>query len=285
MPGELDIMIPTCDRPAALAVTLTSLLGQSLAHELRIVVSDQGEPPLDEADLAATAGLRELVAVRRVLQAAGLLVEWHTHLPRRGMAEQRQFLLDHTTAPYALFLDDDLVLEPDVVARLLRVLRRERCGFVGAMPIGLSYLHDVRPQEQLIEFWDGPVEPETIVPGSAAWMRHDQHNAANIHHIAERLGVDKTNERLYRVAWVGGCVLYDTAALRDVGGFGFWQELPAAHAGEDVLAQLRVMARYGGCGLLPSGVYHQELPTTVHDRSTDAPWALPLEPGLGQDSA
>jgi hypothetical protein len=76
------------------------------------------------------------------------------------------------------------------------------------------------------------------------------------------------------VAWIGGCVLYDVAALRSVGGFDFWEELPAAHAGEDVLAQLRVMARFGGCGLLPSGAYHQELPTTLTERAVDAPFAL-----------
>jgi hypothetical protein len=73
---------------------------------------------------------------------------------------------------------------------------------------------------------------------------------------------------------VGGCVLYDTSALRDCGGFGFWHELPREHCGEDVLAQLRVMARYGGCGLIPSGAYHLELPTTIPDRRTDAPRVL-----------
>jgi hypothetical protein len=35
------------------------------------------------------------------------------------------------------------------------------------------------------------------------------------------------------------------------------------------------MARYGGCGLLPSGAYHLELPTTIPDRRTDAPKVLP----------
>ncbi|MFZ5509426.1 MAG: hypothetical protein ACOZCP_05155 [Pseudomonadota bacterium] len=44
--------------------------------------------------------------------------------------------------------------------------------------------------------------------------------------------------------------------------------------GEDVLVQCRVMARYGGCGLIPSGAYHQELPTTVAERRIDAPFAL-----------
>lgn len=82
--------------------------------------------------------------------------------------------------------------------------------------------------------------------------------------------------RLYKLAWAGGCVLYDTAKLRRAGGFEFWRELPGEHCGEDVLAQLRLMARDGGCGLLPSGAYHQELPTTVPQREVDAPRVLGL---------
>jgi len=38
------------------------------------------------------------------------------------------------------------------------------------------------------------------------------------------------------------------------------------------------MARCGGCAILPSGVYHQELPTTIADRSVNAPDLLPIEP-------
>ena len=76
---------------------------------------------------------------------------------------------------------------------------------------------------------------------------------------------------------MGACVLYDVAKLRAAGGYSFWRELPPEHSGEDVLAQLRVMARYGGCGIIPSGVYHQELPTTVTDRRVDAPKVLDLE--------
>lgn len=91
-------------------------------------------------------------------------------------------------------------------------------------------------------------------------------NAANLHHLAARV----LGKRTYRVAWIGGCVLYDVSCLRAVGGFSFWRELPKNHCGEDVLAQLRVMARFGGCGLLPSRAYHQELPTTVAERGVDA---------------
>jgi hypothetical protein len=92
--------------------------------------------------------------------------------------------------------------------------------------------------------------------------------------VQSRLGLRPGLNLLYRVAWVGGCVLFDTAKLRDAGGFEFWRKLPAEHCGEDVVAQLQVMERYGGCGLLPSGAYHMELPTTIPARSVDAPKVL-----------
>jgi hypothetical protein len=112
------------------------------------------------------------------------------------------------------------------------------------------------------------------------WQRHHLHSAANLHHVAERLGLTRERERIYRVAWVGGCVLYDTAKLRACGGFEFWRELPPEHCGEDVFAQQRVMARFGGCGLIPSGAYHQELPTTLPKRDVDAPRVLALDATL-----
>lgn len=264
----LDVLIPTCDRPAALAVTLTSLSAQILS-DFRVVVSDQGDAPaLDNPAVLAAV---------RVLRAHGNAVEVQRHLPRRGLAEQRAFLLGEARAPQALFLDDDLILEPWVLEQMTAALAREGCGFVGSAVLGLSFADDVRPQQQHIEFWEGPVRPETVLPDSPAWERYTLHNAANLWHVQRDLGLSWRATRAYKVAWVGGCTLYDSAKLRDVGGFEFWRELPREHCGEDVLAQLRVMARFGGCGLIPSGVYHQEHPTTVHDRRVNAPRVLPIE--------
>jgi GT2 family glycosyltransferase len=261
---RVDVLIPTYRRPAALAVTLAGLLGQTYPH-LRVVVSSQTPP--DEPLLGA-----EAATVVRVLDAAGRPVEVIRHLPRRGMAEHRQSLLERAEAPYALFLDDDVLLEPDLVERLVRAIEGAGCGFVGSALVGLSFVGDVRPHEEAIEFWEGEVRPERISPGCPAWNRHRLHNAANLHHLRERL--QPAADRLYRVAWVGGCVLYDVAKLRAAGGFDFWPELPDEHAGEDVLAQLRVLDRFGGAGLFPSGAYHLELPTTIPDRRNDAPWML-----------
>ncbi|HEX8939881.1 MAG TPA: glycosyltransferase family A protein [Candidatus Limnocylindrales bacterium] len=261
----IDVLVPTRDRPAALAVTLACLVGQTEGR-FRVIVSDQGDEPAESSG--------EVRAVVRLLRATGHPVAVHRHLPRLGLAEQRAFLLDLAAAPYVLSLDDDILLEPWLLETLVTTLEREGCGFVGSAPIGLSFVDDVRPHEQAVEFWDGPVQPEVIRPGGRAWVRHRLHNAANPWHVQQAMRLSPERARPYKVAWVGGCVLYDRAALRTCGGYDFWRELPAAHAGEDVVAELRVMARFGGCGILPSGAYHQELPTTVPEREVDAPFAI-----------
>lgn len=266
MTCNVDVLVPTCNRPYALAMTLTSLAAQTL-RSMRIVISDQSdrEDVLDQP---------EVRAVLRLLTASGREVETWRHLPRQGMAEQRAFLLSRVTAQYCLFLDDDVLLENDLVERLLAAIREQQCGFVGSALHGLSYAEDVRPHQQQLELWDGRVEPELVSPESPAWARHHVHSAANLYHVQQKLGLTDGQTRYYRVAWVGGCVLFDSAKLRETGGFDFWPQLPPQHAGEDVLAQLRVMERYGGCGIIPSGAYHMELPTTVTERRVDAPHVL-----------
>jgi glycosyltransferase involved in cell wall biosynthesis len=273
----LDVLIPTFNRAAALAVTLTSLCAQTRRAPggvpFRVVVSDQSEVSVESSG--------EVRAVLAVLRTQGHRVELLRHLPRRGLAEQRSFLLEHCRAEHALFLDDDLLLEPWVIEQMTHTLEREGCGFVGSAVIGLSYVHDLRPHEQHVEFWSGPVQPERVDPGSPAWARHLLHNAANVWHVQRALDLSPQAAHAYKIAWVGGCVLYDANMLRAVGGFDFWTELPHEHCGEDVLAQLRVMARFGGCGVLPSGAYHLELPTTVPNREVDA--ALVLRDPIPQD--
>jgi hypothetical protein len=245
---------------------LTALAAQDFEH-FRIIVSDQS----DEAGVFSTP---EVMAVMRVLQARGVPLLTMRNMPRHGMAEQRAFLLASATAPYCLFLDDDVIVEHDLLHRLHGAIREQQCGFVGSALHGLSYIGQPRPHQQHIELWEGPVTPEEVAPGGPAWARHHLHSAANLFHVQSRLKLARGTTHLYRVAWVGGCVLFDTAKLREVGGFDFWQQLPIGHCGEDVLAQVRVMARFGGCGIIPSGAYHMELPTTIQSRQFDAPLLL-----------
>ncbi len=262
MTADLDVLVPTRDRPVELATTLAGLAAQD--HRFDVVVSDQsdGPPSYD------TAPAQSLL---RVLRAAGHGVQVGRHLPRRGLAEHRAAMLARSTARYVLFCDDDVWLEPGAVPRLYVAIAELRCGFVGAAVQGLSYLEDHRPAELApFERWPDRPRPERIEPGSAEWRRWTLHNAANPTHLGQRHVAPGERWVAYKVAWIGGCVLYDRRALDAVGGFGFWAELPESHCGEDVLVQQRVMARFGGAGILPSGAYHLESPTTVPDREVKA---------------
>jgi hypothetical protein len=273
-PRELDVLIPTCDRPAELAATLAGLAGQEMALDepFGVVVSDQSEDIPGWQD-PAVGGLV------RALRYRGHPVLLRHHLPRRGMAEQRAFLLRHSQARYVLYLDDDVWLEPGTLRRLLTAIGELRCGFVGNAPHGLSYLDDYRPhQHDGYEEWHGPPRPEQISPRGPQWARASLHTAANLAHLTERLRLGRGEWRAYKVAWIGACVLFDRAKLLAVGGFDFWPLVPADHQGEDVVAQLRVTARYGGAGILPSGAYHLESPTTVTERRIECFDLVPTVP-------
>jgi len=282
----VDVLIPTYGRKTGLAVVLTSLLGQTFT-DFDVIISDQTE---EDAVYLDSIEIQTLV---RTLEWHGHRVTLHRHLPRRGMAEHRQFLLEQSGAPYVHYFDDDVLLDPPVMERMLSVLQSEGCGFVGCPATGPGYLNDIRPHQQQIELWTGPVQPEPFEPETIPWERHKVNNAANALHLEQKLvenggeidiqTANAARSRLafgsggqrgvvrYKVAWVGGAnVLYDRAKLLDVGGFSWWQRLPLEHAGEEVVAQFLLIRKYGGCGILPSGTYHLGLPTTVEDRTHNA---------------
>lgn len=260
---DLEVLIPSFERPTELAVTLAGLAAQE-APDFGVIISDQsrGRPSWEHPGV---------LAMVRTLRAQGHDVELLRHVPARGLAEHRQFLLDNSTASRVLYLDDDVWLEPGALERMASALETLKCGFVGMAPQGLSYLDEPRPEEvSSFQRWDGTVEPEQIRPGSPEFQRWPLHSAANLAHLSHDLGVADDAWLAYRIAWVGGCVLYNRAALVETGGFNFWQILPANHAGEDVLAQWKIMERFGGAGILPSGAVHLESPTTVPNRSVEA---------------
>jgi GT2 family glycosyltransferase len=260
--SALEVLVPTRDRPVELAATLAGLAAQD--HPFDVLVSDQ-------SDGAASFDTHAARAMIRVLEAAGHRVRTVRHLPRRGLAEHRASLLAASSADHVLYCDDDVWLEPGTVARLHDAILELRCGLVGAALQGLSHLDDERPDELApFERWPGRPEPEQIRPDTPEWRRWTLHNAANPAHLARRHVRPGEPWVAYKIAWIGGCVLYDRRALVEVGGFEFWRDLPVEHAGEDVVAEQRVMERFGGAGILPSGAVHLESPTTVPDRSVVA---------------
>lgn len=262
--SELDVLVPTRNRTQALAVTLTSL-SQQQNVKFNLFISDQSDHPLQTKNSILSTPLS-------LIEKRGSLVSLQRHLPLKGICENRNFLLNLSHSPRVLFLDDDIVLESNLLERLLKGLEMTRAAFIGSAPLGLSFIHDVRPHEQDIEFWSKEVKPEKIHVRSKEWNRYALHNAANLYHLQQRLKLQ--TDAYYRVAWVGGCVLYDRHKLESVGGFSFWPHIPATHCGEEVYVQLKLLEKYGGAGLFPSGSYHLELPTTLPDRSFNVPEKL-----------
>jgi glycosyltransferase involved in cell wall biosynthesis len=271
----VDVLITTRNRPAELATTLAGLAAQADAPPFAVMVSDQSDhdPPWHHAAVASMI---------RALRHQERPVLLRQNLPRRGLAHQRAFLLAHSGAQYVLNLDDDVWLAPGSLDRLYRAIGELGCGFVGNGVHGLSYLDDVRPEQQTaFEPWIGPVTPEEVSPDDRRWRRHQVHNAANLLHVTAGLGLRGNEWLAYKVAWIGACVLYDREKLIASGGFDFWRQMPPAHVGEDVAAQLAVMRRFGGAGIIPSGAYHLETPTTIVDRDVQCyPATLPISEGV-----
>src|SRR5918911_27197 len=196
-------LIPTYERAESLVMTLSGVASQTVT-DLQVVVSSQGRHKAEDSPVAQALG--------RIIEARGGSIEWHHRQPR-GIAEQRHFLLGCAKADPVLFLDDDVFMEPFVVERLLSVLEEERCGFVGAFPVGLTFIDDVRPDQQKIELWEGPVLPEVIEKDGYGWKRSRLHAAANLHHVAEKLGLLPGEFFRYKITWLGACVLYSKEKL------------------------------------------------------------------------
>jgi hypothetical protein len=242
-PPIVDVIVPGAWSTDGLATTLVSLASQRYPA-FRVIAA---RPPSDP-------GGSSLSGITAILEARGHPVS-HRELPVGATAgRRRQLLFEQTAAPYVLVLDDGVYLEPDLLGRLVAAIRTTRCGVIGSAVVDLRYRNEHRPSEQDIEFWDGPVRPEDVQVGTRAWGRRRVHRGANLEHLRERL--PRTRDRLYRIADIRGCVLYDRAILLATGGFA-----PVADRSQhlpvdlEAAAQLRVLGRAGGAGLFPSGAY------------------------------
>ena len=233
--GTTDILLPTCNRLASLVMTLGGVAAQT-ARDLRVIVADQSERPVADDPVVETLG--------RVIEERGGFVEWHHRPPLHGIAEQRDFLLRQATADTVLYLDDDVLMESWVLERLPAILDDERCAFVGAFPAGLSHRHDRRPEQQPIDYWQGPVLPEMVEPESAEWERWQLHRAANLYHVAQSLPPGHGGAT--RSPGSRPASFTTAASWRRWGDSPSGPRLPRYHSGEEVLVQNLLMRRWGG---------------------------------------
>jgi GT2 family glycosyltransferase len=101
---SLDVVIPTYNRPSWVVSTVEGVLAQSEAFLKDIVVVDQSA----QAPEAELSRLKTLDRDRRI--------RWVTS-PTAHPSHARNFGLQLTSADIVLFLDDDVVLRPDLLQR------------------------------------------------------------------------------------------------------------------------------------------------------------------------
>ncbi|WP_363358236.1 glycosyltransferase [Microbacterium sp. LMI12-1-1.1] len=150
------VCITTHNRGIDCVGVLERLAADGLVREqlVRVIVVDQGDRPVREVpgfDRAAAAleGRLKLIEQRNLGGSGGF---------SRGMVESLQERADH-----ALLLDDDVLLEPDSVLRMLAfAARTTRETIVGAHMLSLlerTVLHSVGERVDRRGFWWTSVEP------------------------------------------------------------------------------------------------------------------------------
>ncbi len=116
------IIIPTYNRPEELHDCMVSLLAQTRLPEEIIVVDDGDLPgfPLEAECKAA--------AIHCV----------YTQKEEPGLTESRNMGVSLATQEIIFFLDDDVVLEPEYVAEILKVYELDETGRVGGVGGGIT---------------------------------------------------------------------------------------------------------------------------------------------------
>lgn len=100
---EVDVVIPTRDRPAQLTTSLSALARQRGDGFGVIVVDDGGK---SRAEDLLPDGLRNCLAIRFVRNDVSI-----------GAGASRNRGVEMSEAPYVVFLDDDCVASPDLLSR------------------------------------------------------------------------------------------------------------------------------------------------------------------------
>ena len=150
---SLSVIIPTLNRAADLSRTLPTLLAQTVVPDEIIIVDqtpdDSSKKVVDEFSAKAAAQCGD--ALRLIyLHHPGLL----------GVGVARNIAIEHATSGILVFLDDDVLLEPDFLAELLVVYQQDaRVG--GVSGVVTNYPLPSRKERLLYRvFWLGPFHDE-----------------------------------------------------------------------------------------------------------------------------
>jgi glycosyltransferase involved in cell wall biosynthesis len=230
----VSVVIPTCDRPAALTRTIRSLLTSTgVPEEFVIVDASAGR----ESANAVEALFAHSGAPRLILRRAETI----------GAAAQRNQGVALARCAFILFCDDDIICEPDCIALLWRtIVADEGLGGVSASIINQSY---VRPGAatrfvlSLIGEREGEGYAGRVVGPALAFLPRAEPGVG---------------PHIMPVEWLNlGCTLYRRALLPTPPFDGFFS---GYSVGEDLALSLRV-ARKARLGHVPAArILHDSQP-------------------------
>jgi GT2 family glycosyltransferase len=118
---ELDVVVPTRDRPAQLSACLRALERQSV-ERFGVIVVDDGSKTA--AELQLPDAVRDALAIRFVRNETSI-----------GPGPSRNRGVGESNAPYVVFLDDDCIPDPDLIGRHLKALASAAGPIVSLGPI------------------------------------------------------------------------------------------------------------------------------------------------------
>ncbi|MHB8996990.1 MAG: glycosyltransferase family 2 protein [Armatimonadota bacterium] len=116
---RVSLMIPTKDRPRELADAVASIVIQTRQPEELIIVDD---------------GAMDLKPVEAQLAGSGIELKYHRKNGTPGLTASRNIGIGLSTGDLIVFLDDDVVLEPEYVASLVEIFDLDpKIGGVGGI--------------------------------------------------------------------------------------------------------------------------------------------------------
>jgi GT2 family glycosyltransferase len=179
------VIIPTKNRASDLAITVHSLRNQSILPA-EVVIVDQSSD--DVGFLKVKAELADVPSIQ---------LDYIRDTSINGAATARNCAMDRATGDVWLFLDDDVVLEPDFIEQLLAAYRNHPKA-VGVSGIITNY----RPSPLAIRLW-------AAIFGRGPF--HDERQP--IYWAAERL---KNAEPISVQQFTGALMSFRSSALREM---------------------------------------------------------------------
>lgn len=114
--SRLSVIIATMDREAELYRCLNSLWAQSLLPQELVIVDD---------------GALDVEALKPTVPQA-VEFQYHRKSPP-GLSASRNLGAKMARGDHLLFLDDDVILEPQFIAEIMRVFEQDQAGLVGGV--------------------------------------------------------------------------------------------------------------------------------------------------------